>query len=173
MKRAGSYARHGISRGGIASAGRDLCASSGRRLGAAARRRAGAHRAAGLCHTDLEVIEGQLAYPDADRARPRGRGHRRRRRRGRFFAAARRPVVLSWNPHCGTCFIASSDQPILCETYRRLGPQAVPFDGTTRLARGGEPLRSHVRLARSPNTAIVPAERACACRRRCRSTALA
>ena len=55
-------------------------------------------RAAGLCHTDLEVIDGSLALSAADRARPRGRrrgrGGRRRgaRRQGR---RPRRPVVES------------------------------------------------------------------------------
>jgi len=43
------------------------------------------------------------------------------------------PVVLSWNPHCGHCFYCEQDQPILCESYLRLGPRAVQFDGTARL----------------------------------------
>ena len=33
--------------------------------------------AAGLCHSDLSVINGRLAAPDADGARPRSRGRRR------------------------------------------------------------------------------------------------
>jgi S-(hydroxymethyl)glutathione dehydrogenase/alcohol dehydrogenase len=63
--------------------------------------------AAGLCHTDLEVIQGQLVYP-----MPIVLGHE-----AAGIIAAVGPgvdpgrmgehVVLSWNPHCGRCFTVS------------------------------------------------------------------
>jgi S-(hydroxymethyl)glutathione dehydrogenase/alcohol dehydrogenase len=111
--------------------------------------------AAGLCHTDLEVIEGQLVYP-----MPIVLGHETAgvieevggavdpKRRGQ-------KVVLSWNPHCGHCFHCERDQPILCETYVGHGPQAVQFDGTTRLKLGGEPLRTMFYIAGFAEYAIV------------------
>ncbi|HEX4173847.1 MAG TPA: alcohol dehydrogenase catalytic domain-containing protein, partial [Acetobacteraceae bacterium] len=97
--------------------------------------------AAGICHTDLEVIAGQLVCPmpialgheaagtivDVGNGTPRSRIGER--------------VVLSWNPHCGHCFYCDAGQPILCETYTRLGPKAVQFDGCTRLHRRGAPVR--------------------------------
>ncbi|HEY6979374.1 Zn-dependent alcohol dehydrogenase [Reyranella sp.] len=111
--------------------------------------------AAGLCHTDLEVIDGQLAYPmpivlghetagvieDVGSAvSPKRRGER---------------VVLSWNPHCGHCFHCERGQPILCETYVANGPQAVQFDGTTRLRLGSAPLRTMFYIAGFAEYAIV------------------
>jgi S-(hydroxymethyl)glutathione dehydrogenase/alcohol dehydrogenase len=111
--------------------------------------------AAGLCHTDLEVIEGQLVYPMpivlghetagmieavGDAVDPKRRGQR---------------VVLSWNPHCGHCFHCERDQPILCETYVGHGPQAVQFDGTTRLRLGDAPLRTMFYIAGFAEYAIV------------------
>src|SRR5713101_5119360 len=61
-------------------------------------------RAVGLCHTDLEVIEGSLRYP-----LPIVLGHEAAGVVEQAGPAARGVkigdhVVLSWNPHCGHCF---------------------------------------------------------------------
>src|SRR5438094_7458188 len=97
-------------------------------------------KAAGLCHTDLEVITGSLRYPMPivlgheaagviEEVGPEARG-----------IAVGDHVVWSWNPHCGHCFYCDRDLPILCETYLAHGPKAVAFDGEcrTRLADGRE-----------------------------------
>jgi S-(hydroxymethyl)glutathione dehydrogenase/alcohol dehydrogenase len=91
-------------------------------------------RAAGLCHTDLEVIEGSLRYPV-----PIMLGHEAAGVVEQVGAAARGVkagdhVVLSWNPHCGQCFYCDRDAPILCEEYLGAGPKARGFDGESRAA---------------------------------------
>src|SRR3954453_15990156 len=91
-------------------------------------------RAAGLCHTDLEVIEGSLRYP-----MPIVLGHEASGVVEQTGSAARGVavgdhVVLSWNPHCGHCFYCDRDMPILCEEYLGNGPKAVGFDGESRAA---------------------------------------
>jgi S-(hydroxymethyl)glutathione dehydrogenase/alcohol dehydrogenase len=91
-------------------------------------------RAAGLCHTDLEVIEGALRYP-----MPIVLGHEAAGIVEQVGPAARGVkagdhVVLSWNPHCGHCFYCDRDAPILCEQYLGEGPKAVSFDGESRTA---------------------------------------
>src|SRR6266550_8548921 len=88
--------------------------------------------AAGLCHTDLEVIEGSLRYP-----MPIVLGHEAAGIVERVGSAARGVkvgdhVVLSWNPHCGHCFYCDRDAPILCEQYLGEGPKGVSFDGEVR-----------------------------------------
>src|SRR6266436_6172551 len=97
-------------------------------------------RAAGLCHTDLEVIEGSLRYP-----MPIVLGHEAAgvvEDAGTAVTKVRNGdhVVLSWNPHCGHCFYCDRGAPILCEDYLAKGPQAVGFDGRSkaRLAGGSE-----------------------------------
>jgi S-(hydroxymethyl)glutathione dehydrogenase / alcohol dehydrogenase len=98
-------------------------------------------RAAGLCHTDLEVIDGSLRYP-----MPIVLGHEAAGVVEAVGAAVTTPrrgehVVLSWNPHCGHCFYCDRGAPILCEDYLAKGAQAVPFDGhckARRLDGGGE-----------------------------------
>jgi len=89
-------------------------------------------RAAGLCHTDLEVIEGSLRYP-----MPIVLGHEAAGIVEQTGPAARGVkvgdhVVLSWNPHCGHCFYCDRDAPILCEQYLGEGPKGRAFDGGIR-----------------------------------------
>jgi S-(hydroxymethyl)glutathione dehydrogenase / alcohol dehydrogenase len=89
-------------------------------------------RAAGLCHTDLEVIDGSLRYP-----MPIVLGHEAAGVVEQTGAAARGVkagdhVVLSWNPHCGHCFYCDRDAPILCEQYLGEGPKGRAFDGGVR-----------------------------------------
>src|SRR3977135_4091350 len=89
-------------------------------------------RAAGLCHTDLEVIEGSLRYP-----LPMVLGHEAAGVVEQVGSAARGGkvgdhVVPSWNPHCGHCFYCDRDAPILCEQYLGEGPKGVSFDGDSR-----------------------------------------
>jgi S-(hydroxymethyl)glutathione dehydrogenase / alcohol dehydrogenase len=89
-------------------------------------------RAAGLCHTDLEVIEGSLRYP-----MPIVLGHEAAgivEDVGGAVTKVRKGdhVVLSWNPHCGHCFYCDRGLPILCEDYLSKGPRAVGFDGDSK-----------------------------------------
>lgn len=89
-------------------------------------------RAAGLCHTDLEVIEGSLRLP-----MPAVLGHE-----AAGIVTAIGPeakgvavgdhVILSWNPHCGDCFYCDQSLPILCETYLANTPLGFGFDGKVR-----------------------------------------
>ncbi len=86
-------------------------------------------KAAGLCHTDLEVIEGSLRYP-----MPIVPGHEAAGIVEAVGADARGvkigdSVILSWNPHCGHCFYCDRDVPILCGSYLTHGPKAVGFGG--------------------------------------------
>src|ERR1700747_2844740 len=99
-------------------------------------------RAAGLCHTDLEVIDGSLRYP-----MPIVLGHEAAGVIEDVGSAVRRlktgdHVILSWNPHCGHCYYCDRGLPILCEEYLAKGPQAVQFDGTCKARRAnGEDLK--------------------------------
>jgi len=116
--------------------------------------------ATSLCHTDLEVIDGQLPYP-----LPIVLGHEAAgtiEAVGPAVSGLKQGdrVILSWNPHCGHCFYCTLDQPILCETYLKLGPQAVQFDGTTRLSLGGAPVHHMFYMASFAEYAIVPAQSA-------------
>jgi S-(hydroxymethyl)glutathione dehydrogenase / alcohol dehydrogenase len=120
-------------------------------------------RAAGLCHTDLEVIDGSLRYP-----MPIVLGHEAAGVIEQVGSAADklRPgdhVVLSWNPHCGHCFYCDRSLPILCEEYLAKGPRAMQFDGQSkaRLASGAE-LKHLMFLGAFGEYCIVQAQQAIA-----------
>ena len=92
-------------------------------------------RASGLCHTDLEVIQGSLVYP-----LPIVLGHEGAgvvEGVGAAVTAVRRGdhVICSWNPHCGHCFYCERSLPILCEPFTRNQPRGLLLDGTTRMTR--------------------------------------
>jgi S-(hydroxymethyl)glutathione dehydrogenase/alcohol dehydrogenase len=117
-------------------------------------------RATSLCHTDLEVIEGQLAMP-----MPIVLGHEAAGTIEKIGEAVRGlapgdPVVISWNPHCGHCFYCEQDQPILCETFIKHGPRALQFDGEARLSLDGRPLHQLMYIASFAEYCIVPAQSA-------------
>src|SRR5580698_7064378 len=118
-------------------------------------------KAAGLCHTDLEVIEGSLRYPMPIVLGHEAAGIVEEVGPGAQGVAVGDHVILSWNPHCGHCFYCDRDLPILCETYLSHGPKAVAFDGESRIALndGGE-LKQLMFLGAFGEYCVVPAEQA-------------
>ncbi|MDQ6639902.1 MAG: alcohol dehydrogenase catalytic domain-containing protein, partial [Pseudomonadota bacterium] len=80
-------------------------------------------RASGLCHTDLEVIEGSLAYPMSIVLGHEGAGIVEAVGSAVTLVRPGDHVVASWNPHCGHCFYCERDQPILCEPFTREQPR--------------------------------------------------
>jgi S-(hydroxymethyl)glutathione dehydrogenase / alcohol dehydrogenase len=120
-------------------------------------------RAAGLCHTDLEVIDGALRYP-----MPIVLGHEAAgiiEDVGSAVAPARQGehVVLSWNPHCGHCFYCDRNLPILCEDYLAQGPKAVQFDGASKARlKGGTELKHLMFLGTFGEYCIVQDQQAVA-----------
>ena len=120
-------------------------------------------RAAGLCHTDLEVIDGSLRYP-----MPIVLGHEAAGVVADVGPAVRQlkagdHVILSWNPHCGHCYYCDRGLPILCEDYLAKGPMAVGFDGTCKARRAsGEELKHLMFLGAFGEYCIVPEQQAIA-----------
>jgi S-(hydroxymethyl)glutathione dehydrogenase/alcohol dehydrogenase len=118
-------------------------------------------RAAGLCHTDLEVIDGSLRYP-----LPMILGHEAAGIVEDVGSAVADVhvgdhVILSWNPHCGHCFHCDRAQPILCETYLARGAEGVHFDGASKaqLATGGS-LTHLMFLGAFSEYVVLPAQQA-------------
>jgi S-(hydroxymethyl)glutathione dehydrogenase/alcohol dehydrogenase len=117
-------------------------------------------RAASLCHTDLEAIEGQLAVQ-----LPAVLGHEAAgevAECGNEVTGLTRGdrVVLSWNPHCGHCFYCERAQPILCRQFLTNGPRAFHFDGRPRLACDGVPMHQLMYLGGFAEYCVVPAQSA-------------
>jgi S-(hydroxymethyl)glutathione dehydrogenase / alcohol dehydrogenase len=116
--------------------------------------------ATGLCHTDLEVVSGQLVSP-----LPVVLGHEAAGTVAAVAKGVEQPrvgdrVILSWNPHCGSCIPCERGTPILCDTYLERGPRGLMFDGTTRLRLDGQPVHSFMFVSSFAEYCVVQA--ACA-----------
>jgi len=113
-------------------------------------------RASGLCHTDLEVIQGTLAYP-----MPIVLGHEGAgvvEAVGSAVSRVKRGdhVICSWNPHCGHCFYCERGVPILCEPYKRNEPRGMLLDGSSRLSRDGKPVNHFFTTSTHAELTVVP-----------------
>ena len=113
-------------------------------------------RASGLCHTDLEVIQGSLAYP-----LPIVLGHEGAGIVEAVGSAVTqvRPgdhVICSWNPHCGQCFYCERDLPILCEPFGRNQPRGLLLDGSSRMSRLGATVYHYSVTSTHAQYSVVP-----------------
>ena len=112
--------------------------------------------ASGLCHTDLEVIQGSLAYPLPIVLGHEGAGVVEEVGAGVTRVRPGDHVILSWNPHCGHCFYCERDLPILCEPFRQHQPQGHLFDGTSRMQRNGNEVHHYSVTSTHAEYSVVP-----------------
>ncbi|MEO7055913.1 MAG: Zn-dependent alcohol dehydrogenase [Caldimonas sp.] len=96
--------------------------------------------ASGLCHTDLEVIQGALPYPLPIVLGHEGAGIVEAVGTAVTSVKPGDHVVCSWNPYCGHCFYCDRGVTILCEPYKKHEPRGQLIDGSSRLSRDGEPV---------------------------------
>ena len=113
-------------------------------------------RASGLCHTDLEVMQGSLAYPMPIVLGHEGAGVVEAVGAGVSLVAPGDHVVLSWNPSCGRCYYCNLGQPILCEPFTRHQPAGHLLDGGSRLSLGGRKLHHFSVVSSHAEYCVVP-----------------
>src|SRR6185436_17524473 len=118
--------------------------------------------ASGLCHTDLEVIQGSLDYPMPIVLGHEGAGVVEAVGNDVTQVKVGDHVVCSWNPSCGHCFYCDRSLPILCEPFRRHQPRGLLLDGTARMTRGGETVHhysvtsTHAEYTMVPESGAIP-----------------
>ena len=129
--------------------------------------------ASGLCHTDLEVMQGSLTYPLPIVLGHEGSGIVEEVGKDVTNIKPGDHVIASWNPHCGNCFYCDRNEPILCEPFTREQPRGKMLDGSSRLRLGSETLyhfgivSSHAQYSVVPNSGAIvvpkgiPFDRAC------------
>lgn len=114
------------------------------------------NRASGLCHTDLEVMHGSLAYPMPIVLGHEGAGVVEEVGSEVTQVRPGDHVVASWNPHCGHCFYCERDLPILCEPFTRHQPAGHMLDGTSRLTWNGAKLHHFSVVSSHAEYSVVP-----------------
>jgi S-(hydroxymethyl)glutathione dehydrogenase/alcohol dehydrogenase len=112
--------------------------------------------ASGLCHTDLEVMQGSLAYPLPIVLGHEGAGVVEAVGADVTQVKPGDHVVCSWNPHCGHCFYCERQLPILCEPFTRHQPRGLLLDGTTRMTRDGERVHHYSVTSTHAEYTVVP-----------------
>src|SRR6187402_1749160 len=100
--------------------------------------------AAGLCHSDLSVING-----DRPRPMPMALGHEasgvvQELGSGVTDLQVGDHVVVVFVPSCGHCAPCAEGRPALCEPGAAANGAGTLLSGARRLARGGEPLNHHL-----------------------------
>jgi len=113
-------------------------------------------KASGLCHTDLEVIQGSLAYPLPIVLGHEGAGVVEAVGADVTQVSVGDHVICSWNPHCGHCFYCERDLPILCEPFSRNQPKGFLLDGRSRMQRGNEQVHHYSVTSTHAEYTVVP-----------------
>ncbi len=93
-------------------------------------------RASGLCHTDLEVIDGSWPRPTPIVLGHEVAGVVEEVGPDVTLITPGEHMVCSWNPTCGHCFWCDGNQPILCAAHRQAELDGRLIDGATRLRLG-------------------------------------
>jgi S-(hydroxymethyl)glutathione dehydrogenase/alcohol dehydrogenase len=114
------------------------------------------NRASGLCHTDLEVVDGSLHYPLPIVLGHEGAGVVEAVGSAVTQVARGDHVVASWNPHCGHCFYCDRALPILCEPFTREQPAGNLLDGESRLSWQGRRLNHFSVVSSHAEYSVVP-----------------
>jgi len=112
-------------------------------------------RAAGLCHSDLSVIDGNRPRPV-----PMVLGHEAA---GEIVEAGEgvddlKPgdrVVMVFVPSCGHCAPCSEGRPALCEPGNAANGRGEMLSGGRRLSAGGKPVHHHVGVSAFAEHAVI------------------
>jgi alcohol dehydrogenase len=111
--------------------------------------------AAGLCHSDLSVING-----DRPRPTPMALGHEaagvvEELGPGVYDLKKGDHVVMVFVPSCGTCLPCAEGRPALCEPGATANGQGTLLSGARLLTRDGQPLHHHLGISAFANYATV------------------
>ena len=111
--------------------------------------------AAGICHSDLSVVDGNRPRPT-----PMLLGHEAA---GTVAAVGREVrdvaegdrVVLTFLPRCGECGACATEGRLPCERGSAANAAGELLGGGTRLSRGGEPVAHHLGASAFADHAVV------------------
>jgi alcohol dehydrogenase len=104
-------------------------------------------KAAGLCHSDLSVINGDRPRPVPMALGHEGAGVVAEVGRGVDDLKAGDKVVMAFVPSCGHCLPCMSGRPALCEPGAKANAAGTLLSGVRRLKLDGEPVNHHLGLS--------------------------
>ena len=118
--------------------------------------------ASGLCHTDLEVIQGAVRSPMPVVLGHEGAGVVEAVGSAVTQVRVGDHVICAHNTNCGRCFYCDNGYQLLCQNFGREAPRGFLMDGTARLRVDGQVLyhsamaSSHAEYSVVPESLAVP-----------------
>jgi S-(hydroxymethyl)glutathione dehydrogenase/alcohol dehydrogenase len=110
--------------------------------------------AAGVCHSDLSVLNGTIPHPLPVVLGHEGAGVVEEVGEGVSHTKPGDHVVMSFVPNCGRCFHCVRGEAFLCRANPRGGAM---LDGTQRLSQNGKPLAAFCSLGNMAEYVVCPA----------------
>jgi len=110
-------------------------------------------KATGVCHSDLSIINGTIAWPYPTVIGHEGAGVVEQIGDAVTNVAVGDHVAMSFVPNCGECFYCQNHEPYLCTVTQADG---MLLDGTTRVHRNGERVAVMTYLGNMAEYAVVP-----------------
>jgi S-(hydroxymethyl)glutathione dehydrogenase / alcohol dehydrogenase len=118
--------------------------------------------ASGLCHTDLELMQGAVRSPLPIVLGHEGAGVVEAVGSGVTQVRIGDHVICAHNTNCGHCFYCDNGYQLLCQNFSREAPRGFLLDGTSRLRVDGRVLyhstmaSSHAEYSVVPESVAVP-----------------
>jgi len=113
-------------------------------------------RAAGVCHSDLHTLRGELRAQPPIVLGHEGAGIVEEVGDGVMHVKVGDPVMINWLPACRTCPTCVQGHTSLCETFPSTVLQGLMRDGTSRLqSTEGEVLKQYLGSATMAEYAVV------------------
>lgn len=110
--------------------------------------------AAGVCHSDLSVLNGTIPHPLPVVLGHEGAGVVEEVGEGVTHTKPGDHVVMSFVPNCGRCYHCVRNEAFLCRANPRGGTM---LDGTQRLSQNGKPLAAFCSLGNMAEHVVCPA----------------
>jgi NDMA-dependent alcohol dehydrogenase len=113
-------------------------------------------KAAGVCHSDWHIMNGDWPLPLPMVLGHEAAGVVEEVGPGVTNVRPGQHIIFSFRPHCGRCFYCSIGRSILCDGYS--SARWSMLDGTYRLRRKGEEVRQMARIGTFSEQVVCPAE---------------
>jgi S-(hydroxymethyl)glutathione dehydrogenase / alcohol dehydrogenase len=111
--------------------------------------------AAGICHSDLHVVDGIIKKPFPIILGHEGSGIVQEIGEGVTLVKPGDRVILSWAPDCGHCSFCTTGRPNLCDG-RAPYAAGTMADGTVRVLRNGQPVYNFAGVSSYAEYTVVP-----------------
>ena len=113
---------------------------------------------AGVCHSDLHVMHGDLPSQLPVVIGHEGSGVIEAVGEGVTVVKPGDHVILVWRAPCGTCFFCQRGQPILCDAGLKIRQSGRLADGTSRFSQDGREIHHFAGVSSFSERTVLPAQ---------------